>query len=416
MFGKVKYVYPGNKLGGLSGKIQCALFGKYVDTLKEFLAASDNELPTFVLQFAKVKTYKGQTVVQNVMNTFRLFWNPQTVDALEVKNRLIGNGFEVNVPLGVIEDSKRFVPLKEEFLKQYPRKTIFQLHAAEEDGFFIVLGTIVSVLNDDQWWYVACKCHKMKFSIGFSKLEGDDSFDIKLEVTIEDFVHLGDDDLLNISNGNGDVVLKVYNKGEVDRISVNEVEEGWFGGWKKRERRTEQKRPQKVETRDQLEGGVEEKLENSRYNLQPRVTMSIRHACREPQNPPIERPPSHHREPSHRATSSTQPPLRISPSRRRGQRTRRPPFPCRPLRSVAVIPPDVTIWPPFSPWLHKPRSLCTHIASYVSPSRHRYVVKTEARAFPVFLLFVIHSDQGRENKKGPPPFLVFAAQLNDEAS
>lgn len=29
-----------------------------------------------------------------------------------------------------------------------------------QDGLFIVYGTVVGLLQDDPWWYFACKCHK----------------------------------------------------------------------------------------------------------------------------------------------------------------------------------------------------------------------------------------------------------------
>lgn len=40
-------------------KIECALFGSYVDDLKKFLASGDDVNTVLVIQFAKVKTYKG---------------------------------------------------------------------------------------------------------------------------------------------------------------------------------------------------------------------------------------------------------------------------------------------------------------------------------------------------------------------
>lgn len=55
-----------------SGKINIALFGKYVDVINDFMTNEGNELPILAIQFAKLKTYKGDVVVHDVMNTSRV--------------------------------------------------------------------------------------------------------------------------------------------------------------------------------------------------------------------------------------------------------------------------------------------------------------------------------------------------------
>lgn len=42
-----------------SYKVECALFGNYVDDLNCFLASGDNQYPVIIIQFAKVKTFQG---------------------------------------------------------------------------------------------------------------------------------------------------------------------------------------------------------------------------------------------------------------------------------------------------------------------------------------------------------------------
>jgi hypothetical protein len=42
-----------------SGKCECALFGDYVDDLSKKMGKSSSGLPVVVIQFAKVKLFRG---------------------------------------------------------------------------------------------------------------------------------------------------------------------------------------------------------------------------------------------------------------------------------------------------------------------------------------------------------------------
>ncbi|KAJ1395713.1 hypothetical protein SESBI_33164 [Sesbania bispinosa] len=64
-----------------------------------------------------------------------------------------------DVAIGLLDDDFPSLSMKDEFLKIFPRKTMEDLQACEEDDFFIVLGTIVSII-DDRWWYLVCSCNK----------------------------------------------------------------------------------------------------------------------------------------------------------------------------------------------------------------------------------------------------------------
>ncbi|KAJ1391441.1 hypothetical protein SESBI_36682 [Sesbania bispinosa] len=99
-------------------------------------------------------------VLQNVNNTSRILWNPDIPKAIDFRKSLACHGIDSNVEIGVIEGGNRVVPLFDEFLRLYPRKYVNELQITEEEGIFIVDATIVSVMNQEQWWYGACKCHK----------------------------------------------------------------------------------------------------------------------------------------------------------------------------------------------------------------------------------------------------------------
>jgi hypothetical protein len=43
----------------ISGKIECALFGDYVDELNKRMGKTSDGLPIVVIQFAKIKIFRG---------------------------------------------------------------------------------------------------------------------------------------------------------------------------------------------------------------------------------------------------------------------------------------------------------------------------------------------------------------------
>jgi hypothetical protein len=46
----------------ISGKIECALFGDYVDELNKRMGKTSDGLPIVVIQFAKIKIFRGSDV------------------------------------------------------------------------------------------------------------------------------------------------------------------------------------------------------------------------------------------------------------------------------------------------------------------------------------------------------------------
>jgi hypothetical protein len=46
----------------ISGKCECALFGDYVDQLNKKMGKSGEGLPVIVVQFAKIKIFRGNII------------------------------------------------------------------------------------------------------------------------------------------------------------------------------------------------------------------------------------------------------------------------------------------------------------------------------------------------------------------
>ncbi|KAK7259038.1 hypothetical protein RIF29_24632 [Crotalaria pallida] len=53
--------------------------------------------------------------------------------------------------------------VEDEFLKLYPKKSIADIIDYPEDGSVILLATVSEIVNNGNWWYPACKCHKAVF-------------------------------------------------------------------------------------------------------------------------------------------------------------------------------------------------------------------------------------------------------------
>ncbi|XP_057453440.1 uncharacterized protein LOC130745283 [Lotus japonicus] len=142
------------------GKIKMALIGKYADSVKGFLATHGVGLPVIVVQFAKIKTYKGEVVIQNGMQATKLFWNVDIPEVATFCDGIALHGLDPYLPIGQIGGGFRNVPANEEFITMYPRKSIVELHDTAEHGLFIVLAKIQSLHDGEKWWYASCRCRK----------------------------------------------------------------------------------------------------------------------------------------------------------------------------------------------------------------------------------------------------------------
>lgn len=142
-----------------SGKCECALFGDYVDALQKMVGKSAGGMPIVVLQYVKIKTFREKASLQNVMHTTRLLVNPDIQEAIDFKNSIAVHGIDSSAPVPVLCPRER-PSLEDEFLKMYPKKTLAELKVMAEDGLFIVSAIVEGMVEGEEWWYPACKCHK----------------------------------------------------------------------------------------------------------------------------------------------------------------------------------------------------------------------------------------------------------------
>ncbi|MED6216419.1 hypothetical protein PIB30_007397 [Stylosanthes scabra] len=67
--------------------IRCALFGEYMDQVNKLLGFDYVEQPVVLVELAKVKFFRGQVGLQNVMHAIRLYFNPNIPEFVEFKKK-----------------------------------------------------------------------------------------------------------------------------------------------------------------------------------------------------------------------------------------------------------------------------------------------------------------------------------------
>ncbi|XP_057416088.1 uncharacterized protein LOC130710753 [Lotus japonicus] len=137
-------------------KVECAFFGSYVQELLSVLSSRDLTGVVVLIQFAKIKPFKGQQSLQNAYGATRILFNPKIPEATAVRDKF----FEMNEPgsqiLTQLSDSSK-PSLDEEFLKLSEMKTFEQIRAMDEKSCCVVLGTIIQIPEGNNWFHLQVK-------------------------------------------------------------------------------------------------------------------------------------------------------------------------------------------------------------------------------------------------------------------
>ncbi|KAK2362598.1 replication protein A 70 kDa DNA-binding subunit C [Trifolium repens] len=142
-----------------SGKCEIALFGDYADDLTKKMGKLSGGLPVVVVQFAKVKIFRDKASLQNVMNTTRIFINPDIAEVESFRNNVGVHGVELDSSVPLLGQHAK-PSFEEEFLRMHPIKSVGQLDSLEEGGVSVVCAEVVGIVDGSDWWYPACKCHR----------------------------------------------------------------------------------------------------------------------------------------------------------------------------------------------------------------------------------------------------------------
>ncbi|QHO59310.1 Replication protein A 70 kDa DNA-binding subunit A [Arachis hypogaea] len=147
------------KLSSQKMMLRCALFGEYVDQLNDFLASGYVEQPVVIVQLAKIKLFRGQPGLQNVMKATKIYFNPDLSEVIDFRKSMVEQGINGTQPLFIANEGKS-VSLEDDFMRLTRRSTIDQLHDNKDDGSFVIMGTITDIVEEGCWWYSTCVCGK----------------------------------------------------------------------------------------------------------------------------------------------------------------------------------------------------------------------------------------------------------------
>ncbi|QHO47379.1 Replication protein A 70 kDa DNA-binding subunit C [Arachis hypogaea] len=104
--------------------VRCALFGDYINQVNHFLASGYVEQPVVVIQLAKVKFFRGQVGLQNVMYATQMLFNPDLPEVVEFRCQWYQ-------PLFIANDGK-VVSLEDDFMHLTRKCTIEELQDNNE--------------------------------------------------------------------------------------------------------------------------------------------------------------------------------------------------------------------------------------------------------------------------------------------
>ncbi|XP_072078113.1 replication protein A 70 kDa DNA-binding subunit C-like [Arachis hypogaea] len=115
--------------------VRCALFGDYVNQVNHFLASGYVEQPVVVMQLAKVKFFRGQVGLQNVMYATQMLFNPNLPEVVEFRQSMVEQGVNGTQPLFIANEGK-VVSLEDDFMRLTRKCTIEELQDNNEVVFF----------------------------------------------------------------------------------------------------------------------------------------------------------------------------------------------------------------------------------------------------------------------------------------
>ncbi|XLV02332.1 hypothetical protein S245_016669, partial [Arachis hypogaea] len=106
--------------------VRCALFGDYVNQVNHFLASGYVEQPVVVIQLAKVKFFRGQVGLQNVMYATQMLFNPDIPEVVDFRQSMIEQGGSGTQPLFIANEGK-VLSLEDDFMRLTRKCTIEEL-------------------------------------------------------------------------------------------------------------------------------------------------------------------------------------------------------------------------------------------------------------------------------------------------
>ncbi|KAL6498958.1 hypothetical protein OROGR_028136 [Orobanche gracilis] len=137
----------------------CFLWEIYVAEIMGHLSSGDMTNVVVVVHYAKIKSFRVKSGIQNVYGATKVFFNPAIEEATQIRQRFFERNDAASQVLSQLQDSGK-ISLEEDLLRQTDRKTIEQIKDIAEKSYCVVLGTVKYIPDAMDWYYPACKCSK----------------------------------------------------------------------------------------------------------------------------------------------------------------------------------------------------------------------------------------------------------------
>ncbi|KAJ1400910.1 Nucleic acid-binding, OB-fold [Sesbania bispinosa] len=138
--------------GGL--KLRCTLWEDYAFMFLKHLEDHPSESYVVVLQFAKMKNFKGSVGVSNTTYNSKLFINANIPEIEDFQMRLKSSDSQQGIQFSQLSDHASLT-LEEEFLERGVYKSIADLKEVTQNSVFVTIGTVKDIESEYNWCYRA---------------------------------------------------------------------------------------------------------------------------------------------------------------------------------------------------------------------------------------------------------------------
>ncbi|KAL2926569.1 Replication protein A 70 kDa DNA-binding subunit B [Bienertia sinuspersici] len=137
-------------------RLNCTLWGEFADIMTTYLSTHHGNPIIIIIQFAKIKTWKGVRCLSSSLFATKLLINENIGDIEDFKKSLC-SGEKSSSSILTRVDSYSTHTTEDEFLQSSIKKRIDDIRETQEVSTCVTLATIICIESSHGWWYKACK-------------------------------------------------------------------------------------------------------------------------------------------------------------------------------------------------------------------------------------------------------------------
>ncbi|KAL2905811.1 Replication protein A 70 kDa DNA-binding subunit C [Bienertia sinuspersici] len=134
-------------------ELNCTLWGEFADIMTTYLSTHHGNPIIIIIQFAKIKTWKGVRCLSSSLFATKLLINENIGDIEDFKK----SGEKSSSSILTRVDSYSTHTTEDEFLQSSIKKRIDDIRETQEVSTCVTLATIICIESSHGWWYKACK-------------------------------------------------------------------------------------------------------------------------------------------------------------------------------------------------------------------------------------------------------------------